>query len=130
MTKLDRLARGTRDLLNALAAISDKGAAFKSLSDPWADTTTPHGQRDDYRARARWRHGSMTSASTSFRCRGTQAPNPAVGIYRSIAPAQRTLLISSIVRGNSVRFVPYHFTDRTELTKQFPKATPGAQAGV
>ena len=44
VTKLDRLARSTRDLLNTLAAISDEGASFKSLSDPWADTTTPHGK--------------------------------------------------------------------------------------
>jgi DNA invertase Pin-like site-specific DNA recombinase len=43
VTKLDRLARSTRDLLNTLAVISDKGASFKSLGDPWADTTTPHG---------------------------------------------------------------------------------------
>jgi DNA invertase Pin-like site-specific DNA recombinase len=44
VTKLDRLARSTRDLLNTLAAISDRGAGFKSLGDPWADTTTPHGK--------------------------------------------------------------------------------------
>jgi DNA invertase Pin-like site-specific DNA recombinase len=44
VTKLDRLARSTRDLLNTLAAITDKGASFKSLGDPWADTTTPHGK--------------------------------------------------------------------------------------
>jgi DNA invertase Pin-like site-specific DNA recombinase len=44
VTKLDRLARSTMDLLNTLAAISKRGAAFKSLGDPWADTTTPHGK--------------------------------------------------------------------------------------
>ena len=44
VSKLDRLARSTRDLLNTLATISDKGASFKSLGDPWADTTTPHGK--------------------------------------------------------------------------------------
>jgi DNA invertase Pin-like site-specific DNA recombinase len=44
VTRLDRLARSTRDLLNVLAAISDVGASFKSLSDQWADTTTPHGR--------------------------------------------------------------------------------------
>jgi DNA invertase Pin-like site-specific DNA recombinase len=44
VTKLDRLARSTRDLLNTLAAISDRGASFKSLGDGWADTTTPHGR--------------------------------------------------------------------------------------
>ena len=42
--KLDRLARSTRDLLNTLATIGERGATFKSLGDPWADTTTPHGR--------------------------------------------------------------------------------------
>jgi DNA invertase Pin-like site-specific DNA recombinase len=44
VTKLDRLARSTRDLLNTLAAVAERGASFKSLGDPWADTTTPHGK--------------------------------------------------------------------------------------
>ena len=44
VTKLDRLARSTPDLLNTLAAIGEVGARFKSLGDPWADTTTPHGR--------------------------------------------------------------------------------------
>jgi len=44
VTRLDRLARSTRDLLNLLATIADKGAGFKSLADAWADTTTPHGR--------------------------------------------------------------------------------------
>jgi DNA invertase Pin-like site-specific DNA recombinase len=44
VTRLDRLARSTRDLLNVLAAIGEKSAAFRSLSDNWADTTTAHGR--------------------------------------------------------------------------------------
>jgi DNA invertase Pin-like site-specific DNA recombinase len=44
VTLLDRLARATRDLLNTLAAIADKGAGFRSLGDTWADTTTAHGR--------------------------------------------------------------------------------------
>jgi DNA invertase Pin-like site-specific DNA recombinase len=44
VTRLDRLARSTRDLLNVLASIADAGAAFRSLNDAWADTTTPHGR--------------------------------------------------------------------------------------
>jgi DNA invertase Pin-like site-specific DNA recombinase len=42
--RLDRLARSTRDLLNVLATVSDRGAGFRSLADAWADTTTPHGR--------------------------------------------------------------------------------------
>jgi DNA invertase Pin-like site-specific DNA recombinase len=41
---LRRLARSTRDLLNTLAAITGKGAGFRSLHDTWADTTTAHGR--------------------------------------------------------------------------------------
>jgi DNA invertase Pin-like site-specific DNA recombinase len=44
VTRLDRLARSTRDLLNTLDAIGRAGAGFKSLADTWADTTTPHGR--------------------------------------------------------------------------------------
>jgi DNA invertase Pin-like site-specific DNA recombinase len=44
VSKLDRLARSTRDLLNTLAEIAQRGATFKSLGDAWADTTTPHGK--------------------------------------------------------------------------------------
>jgi DNA invertase Pin-like site-specific DNA recombinase len=44
VTRLDRLARSTRDLLNVLATVSERGAGFRSLGDPWADTTTPHGR--------------------------------------------------------------------------------------
>jgi DNA invertase Pin-like site-specific DNA recombinase len=42
VTRLDRLARSTRDLLNTFATIADKKAGFRSLGDAWADTTTPH----------------------------------------------------------------------------------------
>src|SRR3954466_3317143 len=44
VTRLDRLARSTRDLLNTLAALAEKQAGFRSLQDAWADTTTPHGR--------------------------------------------------------------------------------------
>jgi len=44
VTKLDRLARFTRDLLNTLAAIAERRPTFRSLGDSWANTTTPHGK--------------------------------------------------------------------------------------
>jgi DNA invertase Pin-like site-specific DNA recombinase len=44
VTRLDRLARSTRDLLNILDTIGKAGAGFKSIADAWADTTTPHGR--------------------------------------------------------------------------------------
>jgi DNA invertase Pin-like site-specific DNA recombinase len=44
ITRLDRLARSTRDLLNILDTVARAGAGFRSLADAWADTTTPHGR--------------------------------------------------------------------------------------
>jgi DNA invertase Pin-like site-specific DNA recombinase len=44
VTRLDRLARSTRDLLNTVADIAARGAGFRSLGDTWADSTTAHGR--------------------------------------------------------------------------------------
>jgi DNA invertase Pin-like site-specific DNA recombinase len=44
VSRLDRLARSTRDLLNVLATIGQREAGFRSLKDTWADTTTAHGR--------------------------------------------------------------------------------------
>jgi DNA invertase Pin-like site-specific DNA recombinase len=44
VTKIDRLARSTRELLNVIHEITAKGAGIKSLGDPLIDTTTAHGQ--------------------------------------------------------------------------------------
>jgi DNA invertase Pin-like site-specific DNA recombinase len=44
VTRLDRMARSTRDLLNTLATITGTKAGFRSLGDAWADTITAHGR--------------------------------------------------------------------------------------
>ncbi len=38
------LPYSTIDLLTTIKAIADKGGLFKSLAEPWADTTTPAGR--------------------------------------------------------------------------------------
>jgi len=38
VTRLDRLARSTRDLLNTLHALAERGVGFRSLVDTWAAT--------------------------------------------------------------------------------------------
>jgi len=44
VTRLDRLGRSVRELLNLLADFEKTGVHFKSLGDPWCDTTTAHGR--------------------------------------------------------------------------------------
>jgi hypothetical protein len=76
VTRLDRLARSTRDRLNTLAAITERKAGFHSLGDTWADTTpyrppNAYGARRPGRVRARsnpqW-HGPTTSVHNQNRC--------------------------------------------------------------
>lgn len=44
VTRLDRLARSTSDLLHIAERIKDTGAGLRSLAEPWADTTSPAGR--------------------------------------------------------------------------------------
>ena len=44
VTKLDRLARSTRHLLEIVESLRDKEASFRSLGEPWADTTSHAGK--------------------------------------------------------------------------------------
>ncbi|MBF0334057.1 MAG: recombinase family protein [Alphaproteobacteria bacterium] len=44
VTRLDRLARSTRDLLDIAERLQKLGAGLRSFAEPWADTTSPAGR--------------------------------------------------------------------------------------
>ncbi|HEV2174730.1 MAG TPA: recombinase family protein [Nitrospira sp.] len=44
VTRIDRLARSTFDLFAVVKRIVDTGAQFRSLAEPWADTSTSTGR--------------------------------------------------------------------------------------
>ncbi len=44
VTRLDRLARSTRDLLDIAERLKEVGSGLRSLAEPWADTTSPAGR--------------------------------------------------------------------------------------
>jgi len=44
VTRLDRLARSTRNLLDIAERLRVAGAGVRSLGEPWADTTSPAGR--------------------------------------------------------------------------------------
>src|ERR1700675_2175418 len=52
VTRLDRLARSTCDLLNTLASIAGKQAGFRSLGDTWPPDATRAWRPRRVRARA------------------------------------------------------------------------------
>jgi len=43
VTRLDRLARSTADLLRVGNELKQAGAGLRSIAEPWADTTSPAG---------------------------------------------------------------------------------------
>jgi DNA invertase Pin-like site-specific DNA recombinase len=43
VSRLDRLARSTRDLLEIAEQLKEAEAGLRSLHEPWADTTSPAG---------------------------------------------------------------------------------------
>src|SRR5262249_62007191 len=67
VVRLDRLARSTRDLLNVLDEVGQRGAGFRSLKDTWADTTTQHGKLMVTRCRVSRRCAAIASAEPSSR---------------------------------------------------------------
>ncbi|MBN9064137.1 MAG: hypothetical protein BGP06_04285 [Rhizobiales bacterium 65-9] len=44
VTRIDRLARSTFDLFGIVRRIVDAGASFRSIAEPWADTSTSTGR--------------------------------------------------------------------------------------
>lgn len=44
VTRLDRLARSTSELLRIAERLTAKSAGLQSLDEPWADTTSPSGR--------------------------------------------------------------------------------------
>jgi DNA invertase Pin-like site-specific DNA recombinase len=102
VSRLDRLARSTRDLLNIIEALSQRGAGFKSLKDTWADTTSPHGrlmltilgglaefERELIRART-------SDGRTRAKERGVRFGRP-----RKLTPHQRQEALSRLANGET-----------------------------
>lgn len=44
VTRLDRLAHSTRDLLEIAEVLNKIGAGLRSINEPWADTSSPAGK--------------------------------------------------------------------------------------
>lgn len=104
VTRLDRLARSTRDLLNVLAAVSKHGAMFRSLRDTWADTTTPHGRLmlTVLGGLAEFERELIVARTSEGRARA-KARGVKLGPKHKLAPAQRAWVAAERARGESTR---------------------------
>ena len=102
--RLDRLARSTRDLLDIAELIKEAEAGLRSLSEPWADTTSPAGRMvltvfagiaEFERALIHQRTGA---GRTAARARGVQFGRPPKLTAEHVAVARRLIDEGTAVR--------------------------------
>jgi DNA invertase Pin-like site-specific DNA recombinase len=103
VTRLDRLARSTRDLLNILHAIADRAAKFKSLHDPWCDTSTPQGELlVTILAGFATFERHLIKARTDDGRKRAQARGVRFGRPRKLTPHQRQEAIDRLAKGETL----------------------------
>jgi DNA invertase Pin-like site-specific DNA recombinase len=108
VTRLDRLARSTRDLLEIVEQLKGKGAGLKSLAEPWADTTSPAGRMvmTVFAGIAEFERALIVHRTSTGRAaakeRGVRFGRP-----RSLTPQQLDLGLRLIADGSSVREVAH-----------------------
>lgn len=90
VTALDRFARSSRDALNTLHAVALRGALFKSLAEPWADTTTPIGEvlTAMFLAFAQWERAQILKRTNDGR-QAAKARGVKMGRKNVLNPVQR-----------------------------------------
>jgi DNA invertase Pin-like site-specific DNA recombinase len=106
VTRLDRLARSTIDLLTIIKAIADKGCLFKSIADPWCDTTTPGGRLmlTVLGGLAEFERELIKARTTEGRERAKRA-GVKMGRKRLLSPHQIAEIRNRKEAGESVRFL-------------------------
>jgi DNA invertase Pin-like site-specific DNA recombinase len=103
VTKLDRLARSTRDLLNIAHDIGVRGAGFKVLDQPTLDTTTPHGKLlFDLLAAIGEFERKMIAARTTEGRKAAKARGQHMGRPRKLNQHQRTEALQRRAAGDSL----------------------------
>ncbi len=104
VTRLDRLARSTRNLLDIAEALNDAGAGLRSLAEPWADTTSPAGRMvlTVFAGIAEFEraliHQRTSSGRTAAKARGVRFGRPP-----KLTPEQIALGTRLVGEGTSVR---------------------------
>ena len=110
VTRLDRLARSTSELLHIAETIKEKNAGLQSIAEPWADTTTPAGRMvlTVFAGIAEFER-SLIAARTEEGRRAAQARRIPFGRPPKLRPDQRTLARNLIEEGKSVSDVARTF---------------------
>ena len=104
VTRLDRLARSTSELLRIAETIEEKNAGLQSIAEPWADTTTPAGRLvlTVFAGIAKFER-SLIAVRTEEGRRAAQARGVPFGRPPKLRPDQRTLRLPASAPTAAVR---------------------------
>lgn len=108
--KLDRLARSTRDLLDICDRIAISKASFRSISEKWADTTSPGGKMilTVFAGIAEFERSLIVERTSSGR-KAAQKRGVKFGRPSKLDPNQIDAIKSLLEKGNSVKKVAETF---------------------
>jgi DNA invertase Pin-like site-specific DNA recombinase len=110
ITRLDRLARSTSELLRIVEKITEKQAGLQSLDEPWADTTTPSGKMvmTIFGGIAEFERSLILSRTQSGR-HDAMARGVAFGRPNKLLPDQKELARELVRGGKSISAVARTF---------------------
>lgn len=110
VSRLDRLARSTAELLRISEVITEKAAGLQSLDEPWADTTTPSGRMilTVFAGIAEFERHLIRSRTEDGR-RAAQARGVAFGRPRKMSKRQEILAQELVREGKSISEVARTF---------------------
>ncbi len=110
VTRLDRLARSTSELLRIAERITEKSAGLQSLDEPWADTTSPSGRMimTVFAGIAEFERTLILSRTQEGRL-AAQARGVAFGRPKKMQPDQQELARDLVRDGKSISAVARTF---------------------
>ena len=110
VTRLDRLARSTAELLRIAEAIAEKSGGLQSLEEPWADTTTPAGRMvlTVFAGVAEFERALIQHRTDEGR-QAAKRRGVSFGRPQKLRPDQRTLAIALVQEGRSISEVARTF---------------------
>ena len=127
VTSLDRLARSTHDLFEITKKLDARNVGFRSLREPWADTTSAMGRflTTDFSGLSELErsivHERAEEGRASARKRGVQ-----FGRKPTLTPHQRAEVAAMLKDGKTLRAIARHFNVGVATIDRIKRSIPPA----
>lgn len=129
VTRIDRLARSARDLLNIVHEVKQAGATFRSIAEPWADTSSELAEfmLTILGAAAKLERSTILARTGEGRARA-KAAGKSLGRKPKLTQQQQREALSMLSQGRGVREVAgvftVHHSTISRLQARYPAGRP------